>query len=271
MTPGGAPTIDAPCPRHPHLPATFACARCGSFGCPTCAVATTWGPICMPCAAKATSGVMPGTFTWEEREAHGPLGAFFKTAWSLSVKPKATWPFVPKDGPLGDATLFSFLSCVLDYALWIPLFVLVGIVGVLDDSGPKELDPIPFTLGGILGVVAWMAVAAFVVNPLVAVLEHAALKLFGATGTLRETYRAVCYSQAPGILGTFTALVGMGCCVPTVSPFWQRFVRARAYEAHFDVSYGAALAVVWVIPIVGFAVAVTAVAAATVFYAGDAS
>ncbi|ATB33902.1 B-box zinc finger protein [Melittangium boletus] len=51
-------TASTPCPNHPTSPATFTCARCGSFACEACRSpqASTW---CASCAARYASPGLP--------------------------------------------------------------------------------------------------------------------------------------------------------------------------------------------------------------------
>ena len=245
MIPTGAAPLDAPCPRHPEAPAVFACARCGSFGCVACAVPTQRGPICTACAAFVAAAVGGGVFLWERRAEVGLFTGFVRSAWSLSIRPKATWPLVAADGGAAAPTLFALVANLLDFLLVPPLAALAVAIAAADAANGWPVEPIWVEAGAALGAILSILLLTPLFGLLAAGTELLSLRAAGAGATFASTYRIWCYSQAPGLLGPATSLTWISC-LPGVSAVWQRFCRARAYEQRHALGFGSALAAAFV-------------------------
>lgn len=230
------------CAVHPEAPATFTCARCGSFGCGACLAAqTSVGPVCHRCADRGVGSGLP----WERWREIGLWRSGWQTTKLALRSPTRcfrTPALTPGPGlPLGyGAAVYTVGQ--LGYALTLVLvFVVMGIgmfAAMPEGSQTPEAVLAPFGCMGfaIVPMVVILAPVQALVGILVAaVCAHGTLALLGsARASFEQTLRAVSYANAP------YALFVIPCIGPLVALCWVPALEVIALREVHDISTGKA-------------------------------
>ncbi len=179
-------------------------------------------------AAPAAEAPPSDALGWETRAS--TFVPLLKAAWALAARPKATWKDVPRGGGWADPTLFAVLAGLADVAVYAGAAAVV----VQDEVRHASGNPSRFwaACAAALAVATAWTLLALAGGALTSAVERWLLRRSGATPTWGEVYRLWGYSQAPALFSPVTSVVG-ACFVPGLTSLWQRWSRARAYEAHY--------------------------------------
>jgi hypothetical protein len=208
----------AECAVHPDAPASFLCARCGTFGCAECAFSVIpRREVCRACAAKGLGEPIP----WERRAELGTMLAFWQTVRLASFSPTAFFRTPTTQPSVLGAVMHGVATPTIGLLL---SYVLIGLLMMLG-GGVAALaiqDPEASMIGGVLAAYGCffvgMSPVALIFGPANALLgaafaaaaSHGTLAVFKKTGaSFEETLRASSYANAPRMFAFVPILGGL--------------------------------------------------------------
>lgn len=242
-TPGQA---DPTCAVHPQMRGLGTCARCGAFACARC---LRQGPSGETLCERCLKHVQDAPLPWDRREELGTLRAWWKTCVEVMLRPGPTFSVARTTGSMGSSLLFTLLcafsATVTTGLLYVVIFgVFLNVIPTPQGSKNDPRAMLAFVVPAMLGF--WLVVAPLMgvaLTVLSAAVDHAVLRLAGATRSFQVTLRANALSQAPALLGLIPF------CGMQAAPLWTLVARAFAYRGMHQLKWGPAVAGTLVAPV----------------------
>lgn len=232
------PPAGAGCAVHVGAPATFVCARCGSFGCSACLFSeTSAGSTCQQCAARGVGGI-----PWEQWRERGIVRTWWDTTKLVIGAPTRFFRTPPRSPSAGTPIGFGLLSYTVGQTAYALLFggFFAAIMGAAALQAAGRSEPALFGAFGMAAIVLFVVLMAPVMALIgifvSAACSHGTLALMSsAKGGFSRTLHAMCYANAPHIF------VPIPCVGPLLVLVWVPWLEAVGLREAHGISTGRAV------------------------------
>jgi hypothetical protein len=222
-------TSPAQCAKHPETPATDTCGRCGRFACNACLATSDDFSRCTECVGREGGGVeVPPP--WEQRSELGLLASYVATVKLALLEPAKFWSQLPKNGPLGDAFWFGWLTTIIASIptgafLLLNLGQTFALVKALPNMPAEMTKVMSYIEAHTLAAGALFSLYMIVIYPIGLVISaglmHLFLRLWGAGQSgFDATFRVQAYAAFPSLVAWIPLIGGLAGIYQLVMVCW---------------------------------------------------